>query len=336
MAQPTVTSISFDKTSYEPGDTVTATVVYTSSNEHGGDGLVSYSLGVSLTDELTAATNSGLSGQSAEFFVNSGPVTPNQVDIAAAAGLVVPGLTVGSLAGGAESGITSITTVSVTVVDGAQLVLWLSVYSGSIVTVSGLGLTWTENQALAIPSGQLSAWTTSVSSGTSGVVSVTFDSLTYVAWDLDQITGQNLSVPFVAPAITGTGSGAASSLTFGTPADSANLLLYGTAVLFGGYAPTATEAPAWTQLSNGVALAPPPASVPIAAIETQISPNLSSLIASANGASYPSVTPSWGAIGLEINAFQSGTGFAPGPWTLAYNDLAPDGTGTAVFEATAR
>jgi hypothetical protein len=49
MAPPVVISIAFDKTSYTPGDIITATVKYTVPNVHG----TSFTLAGTVTDNIT-------------------------------------------------------------------------------------------------------------------------------------------------------------------------------------------------------------------------------------------------------------------------------------------
>lgn len=328
MTSPSVTSISFDKSSYEPGDTITATVIYTSPSQHGGEGLVGYNLSVSLTDEINADTNEGLTGQSGEFYVDSGSTAvPNPVDIAVAAGLVTTGLNVTSLTSG-NSGttegipneVTSLDTASVTADAESLLILWVSA-SGGVSAVSGLGLTWTQEE---FSGDDLSVWYAPVTATVSGEVTFTLVAPQGPAYDLDVVTGVDLDTPFASSPISATGTsygGNIASLTFSTAANSANRFLFG---VTGGTDISPAETPAWAQL----------ASIPYGpSLETEVSPDSASLTPSANFTGSDETT--WVAVGLELNAFSSGVGLPPGSWTLVFNNLASDGTGTAVFEAVA-
>ena len=337
MAQPVVTSISFDAASYEPGSTITATINYTSSNEHGGAGSAGYSLGVTLADIVNSDTNSGLPEQSAEFFVNSGPVAPNPIDIAVASGLTIPGLSVASLASGNTSDL-EFSTPEITAEPNALLILWLTTYPGYLPTVTGLGLTWT---SVVSPNPRLTAWTAVTSSaGVLGTVNISLPAgPAYASWDLDQITGQDPATPLIT-SNTQSGSGDATSsmpsLTFNPASSSSNKFIFGS----GGYnivGPTPSETPtAWSQLASQVAYMSSPTEA-AASIETQLSENSSELTAAATWSIYPGFSwGGWMAIGFELNAFQDASiGMSPGPWTLVSNDLASDGSGVAIFQAVA-
>ena len=74
MALPVISAITFDKTSYLPGDTITATVHYAVTNVHG----VSYTLTGTVTDNVTGEANS----LNATFSVG----TPNAASAAVSGG----------------------------------------------------------------------------------------------------------------------------------------------------------------------------------------------------------------------------------------------------------
>lgn len=331
MSKPVVTSISFDKAAYDPGDTITATVKYTSPNQHGGDGVVGYSLAVSLADELTNETNASESGQSASFYVESGAVARNRVDITSAAQLLaVPGLSVSSLNTGVPGGIgqvSSFATATVSAPAGAMLVLWIAA-GGAPASVSAPGLTWTQLDA----AGGLTVWTAIIgTSAFADAVSVDLGTETYAAYDLDMVTGYDPGAPVVTSNLkTAAGSSAGTaSLTFDAAGSANNLFLFGCGV--GAIVDTSPgETPPWTQLAaQNVQAWQGSGYVWPLGLETQVSPDVSGLTASVGAQG------GWSAIGIELNAFVSGVGLPPGAWTLAYNDIAEDGTGTAVFEATA-
>lgn len=323
MAQPAVTSISFDKSVYEPGDTITATVIYTSSDTHGGDGNVGYSLAVALTDEITAATNAGLSGQVAEFYVDSGPVLPNQVKAAVTAALAAPAaVEATSLATGLGLVGSAWETSSFDAPGGS--VLFVFVYM-NVTGISGLGLTWTYlADTGSQPGGQpLYSWYAEVpSGGASGAIS--FTGTNPGNSDVVGVTGLDLGEPFIPGnvQVAGGAAGSPASVTFSAASNAGNRFLFATGPL---YPSTPAESPPWTELSNTVGSDN--------GVETQVSPGASSLVAAAstNAREYYS----WGAIGVELNVFQSGTGLPPSDWTLIFNNLDADGTGTAVFQAVA-
>lgn len=336
MAQPSITSISFDQDSYEPGDTITATVVYSSPNEHGGEGVAQYSFGVALSDQLTGATNSGLSDQSASFYVSTGSEAPNPVDLLVTASLVSPGLSVSSLGSGAIASSNDAANGSVTVSAEANslLVAWLM---GG--TISGLGLTWTE----AASAGSLSVYTALVPDG--GVAgSLTVSGSYWASWDVDLVTGVDPAAPIVSTniqtsSITLPAEDPGASLAMNAAQNAANLFLFGSGISNGwwSYSGSPSESPtAWTQLASvqSANTADDPA-VPVNALETQVSPSAAETTASVSW-STGGYQPGCGSIGLELQAFQSGVaGLPPGPWTMIFNNLDGDGTGTAVFQAVA-
>jgi hypothetical protein len=331
MANPVVTSIAFDKDAYNSGDTITATVKYTSPNTHGGGEEVSYNFNISLTDELTSASNSGVSGQGSSFLVNSGPLAPNPVDIAAAAGLTPVGIIGSSLTSGNDNtNPTSLTTESISTDGPALLALSVSTQGGSVASVSGLSLTWTQQGS----TGPLGLWTAVTDQAVSGTVDITLSGGVNAAWDLDQISGVDLATPFVLPVATATGGGDAASITFPAPASGNNKYLFAVGTENGGYAPAPAESPAWEQLA-GEAAETPGYGFPEAALGTQMSADVSNQVAAASWANYPNDSPSWGAIGLELNAFNNAISAELPVWSLVFNNLASDGTGTAVFEAVA-
>ena len=68
MANPVVTSVTFDKTAYNVGDTITATILYTVPNTHASSSSpVTFTLNASVKDRVTSETGSG----TGTFAVNS-------------------------------------------------------------------------------------------------------------------------------------------------------------------------------------------------------------------------------------------------------------------------
>lgn len=55
MALPVITGISFDKASYNPGDTITATVTYADNNVH----TASYTFSGQVTDNVSGEAGTG-------------------------------------------------------------------------------------------------------------------------------------------------------------------------------------------------------------------------------------------------------------------------------------
>jgi hypothetical protein len=73
MALPVVSSVSFDKTSYNTGDLITATVHYSNLNTSGGAAGKSYVLTGTVIDSITGE----LGTLTAQFAVNGAAGIPN-------------------------------------------------------------------------------------------------------------------------------------------------------------------------------------------------------------------------------------------------------------------
>lgn len=330
MTNPSVTSVSFDKSSYNSGDTITATVNYTSANNHGGDGEVEYNFGVTLTDELTDDTGAG----SSSFVVNSGPVAPNPVELAASAGLTPATLAVTSPTSGNVSSYTTDTysTDSITVTAQSLVVFALQDVGlpGDPLSVSGLGLTWVDQG-----DDYMHVYTAYASEDVSG--SLSFSSSVerdyrWAEWAVVVVTGVDPTEPFVSPVYSATGS-ATSVTTELAAASGVNNKFLSLLGNFGG-GNSATPDSAWQQLAIAVG-EPTGMYGPAGIVLAQVSSDSTATEASASWTSTPSGGDgSYRFVVMELNALDPKPSIIP-DWTLVFNNIGNDGSGTAVFEAVA-
>lgn len=241
MASPTITSVSFDKSVYGSGDTVTSTVTYESSNGDAED--VEFSLSVKVTE--------------------SGNISVSSLDANAV-----------NLAGF----LTSFSTDSVSVVAGSLVVLWIDYASGYITSVSGLGGSWSQLAVSGRLEAWGAVFTESASGEVTVNFSL---GQQYVPWDLVQVTNVDLSSPVVSSNTQlASGNSGTAQVTFSPANKSKNLFLVGFANYYpsagGGLAPG--ESPAWTELTDTQAWT---GSEGGRTLETQVSPDASGLTASA-------------------------------------------------------
>lgn len=202
-------------------------------------------------------------------------------------------------ASGSTTDAASGATASVSPAGNSLLVLWVCYAvtgGGTITSVSGLGLTWTQQSTVtASSSTKLDCWA-AVCGPSPGSGAVTFNfSVTMGSWnwDLDQVTGQDPVTPLVtsntktATATTTTNL----TLTFNAAAAAANLFMLGVGAA-SNVTETPGETPAWTELVDESQ------TTPSCALETQVSPDATNTAAQAN----PSATSNRGGIGIELAA----------------------------------
>jgi hypothetical protein len=227
---------------------------------------------------------------SAQTVTAASGFTTAPVSLSTAAALAVTSLTSSNAAA-----TTVATTASVSPTANSLLVLWIAhaVSGGTTATPSGLGLTWTLAQRLVVASStKIECWTAVCgASPGSGAITITLGAAATVCWDVDQVTGENVSAPLVtANTKTASGTGTAAALTYNAPT-ATDGLLYGCGAS-GFVSQTPNTAAGWTELADRSQ------ATPSISLETQ----LSLPPASTAGASTLSASVNWGVIGIELAA----------------------------------
>lgn len=218
-------------------------------------------------------------------------------------------LTASSLtSGGSTTDANTFNTASITPAPNSLLTLYVvqALTGGATVTsVTGLGLTWTQQKTLAISSStRIDCWTAPCgASPGSGAITINLSGVVgSIVWDVDQFT-HPAGVPQVVAAnvpTAGPVTGTAASVTYAAAADPGNLFSYGCGAA-GGVTQTPAETLPWTETGDQSQ------ATPSCSLQTQVSADVTVL----TGASTLSVSVAWGVIGIEIGQPSSGAALDP-------------------------
>lgn len=118
---------------------------------------------------------------------------------------------------------TTINTASVSPAASSAIIVAVVHFNGAPMAVSGLGLTWTTKiNAFSYGTDHYISVFVAYGSPSAGVISLTYDDGTFLAWVVDNITGTVSSTPTNANTATGSGTGTALAATLGAFANGAN------------------------------------------------------------------------------------------------------------------
>lgn len=216
------------------------------------------------------------------------------------------GFSVSSLDSNSGSGVSNFDTAAVSAPEGSLLVLWAFVHSNpdyspyiDVGSITGTGLTWSQEIHNLANGLCLDAWLASVPAGgisaEAMTVALTQPANGYV-YALDLVQGAAYFSPLVSSNDqTGNGTAAGSTgLTFNTAAKTSSRFLYCAGVTPGGGAPPQAETDGYTVIDN-LAVSP----YYYMTLQTQVSPDSTSVDASSDWED--GYDGSWWANGLELS-----------------------------------
>jgi hypothetical protein len=118
---------------------------------------------------------------------------------------------------------TTVNTASVSPGANSAVIVAVVHFNGAPMAVSGLGLTWTTKvNAFVYATDHYISVFVGYGSPSAGVIALTYDDGTFLAWVVDNITGTISGTPTNANTATGSGTGVAAAATLGAFAHASN------------------------------------------------------------------------------------------------------------------